>query len=288
MRAILLGNKNLAVRALDLLPAHGIEVVGVVLNPDDDGIEQGRWYQSLKRAAAQRGLPTIQPRNVSSDEGRQFIEQRRPDWLLSISYSRIVRKEILDLPLRMPLNIHFSMLPHNRGCLPLVYAMASGSRQTGVSLHVMDEGIDTGDVLAQRAVPIDESDTARSMYFKCVDAAEALLDQALPRLVEGSLRAQPQVLEDGSYHRQVYPNDRWLNPDVDPRGFSCFVRAHTFPPYPTARVMVAGVEHPVLFQDGAFRVPGLGIGPGSAAEVLELLRNCKWEPVCPRNLASTS
>jgi len=288
MRAILLGNKDLAVRALDVLARHRVEVAGIVLNPDDDGVEQGRWYRSLKVVAEARAIPTIQPRHVSTDEGREFIVRHAPDFLLSVSYARIVRKMILELPRRLALNVHFSELPHCRGCLPLVYAMAGGDAHTGVTLHVMDEGIDTGDILAARRVEIDDCDTARTLYFKCVEAGETLLDETLPALVRGTFDRRPQQLDRGSYHPQVYPHDRWLDPGMSARQFSCFVRAHTFPPYPSARAMVDGAEHEVLFRDGKFFVPELGIDPAPVDEVIAALLKRNWESICPPNLVSTN
>ncbi len=281
MRAVVLGNKDLAVETLDLLESRGVSVAGVVLNPDDDGVEQGRWYRSLKAAALRRGLAILQPRNVSSPEGRAFIAECAPDLLLSLSYSRIIRRSILDLARLLPLNVHFSRLPRYRGCLPLVYALAHGERCAGATLHVMDEGIDTGDIIDQEDVPIGESDTAFTLYFRCVRAALAMLERTLPALLDRSYRRCPQDHALSSYHPQVYPNDRWLRPTMTVREFSCFVRAHTFPPYPSARARVAGREWEVLFREGQFEVPGLGIGPGSAGQVLEALQARHWEVPCP-------
>jgi len=276
-----LGNKDLAVRSLDVLVRHGADVVGAVLNPDDDGRVQDRWYQSLKRAAAARGIPAIQPSTVSSDEGESFIARLRPDLLLSLSYAKIIRPRILQLAGLLPVNIHFARLPWYRGCLPLVHAMCNGDASVGVTVHVMDAGIDTGDILAQIDVPLSDQDTAYSTYFKCVDAGEQLLDRALPLLFAGRLAWTPQDLAAGSYHPQVYPNDRWSEPSHSPVRLSSFIRGLTFPSYPTARAMVKGQEHELRYQDGWFSAPTLHIGPTTIESLHEHLSLQDWRSVCP-------
>ncbi|MHC5028429.1 MAG: methionyl-tRNA formyltransferase [Planctomycetota bacterium] len=288
MRSIVLGNKDLAVRSLDALARNGIDVCGVVLTPDDDGVEAGRWYLSLKRAAEARGIPSIQPANVSSDEGCDFIGALRPDLLLSVSYTRIIRPEVLALATVVPLNVHFGDLPHYRGCLPVVHAIANGEAHVGVTLHVMDAGIDTGDVVTQHRVPIGENDTAFTMYFACVEEGERLLDEALPSLVDGSFERHRQDLDGGSYHPQAYPSDRWLNPGIQPGVLSSFVRAHTFPPYPSARVLVAGEEHEIVYRDGTFHVPTLEIHGATAQQACTALERQDWQQTWPTASRATN
>lgn len=271
MRAIVLGNKDLAVLCLDVILKHGIHVVGIVLNPDDDGREEGKWYKSLKKVALQRGISAIQPKNVSSPAGLEFIQNLAPDFLFSFSYSRILKGYILNQARCGAFNIHFARLPHYRGCLPIVYALANGDSLVGVTLHVMDEGIDTGDIVAQTLLPVEEGDTAYTVYFKCVAAGASLLDQTLPDLMSGTYTRRPQNLAEGSYHKQVYPNDRWLSPVMSPSQMSSFVRAHTFVGYPPARANLDGVEHEVFYHDGYFSIPGKGLKNLTAEELHQIV-----------------
>ena len=257
MRAVILGGKNLAVGCLEVILRHGLEVAAIIPNGDDDGSEEGKWYKSLKKSALEKGLPVFQPRTISSPRGLTFIEEMAPDLIFSFSYNRILKGCILERARVWPLNIHFSRLPHYRGCLSIVYAMANSDPQVGVTLHVMDEGIDTGDIISQVLVDVGVEDTAYSVYFKCVQAGIHLMNQTLPKLLNHTCQAQPQELAAGSYHSWDYPNDRWLSPDMSPDELSCFVRAHTFLSFPTARAVLRGQEHDVIFRNSGFSVPGL-------------------------------
>ena len=231
-RAVLLGNKDLAVGALDVLTRY-TEVVGVVLNHNDDGAE-GRWYQSLRRAAEGRGIVTAQPNSINDPEGVAFLRRLAPDIMLSCSYSRILCRPALACA-GLAMNIHFSALPRHRGCLPVVWAIAEGDSQVGVTLHVMDTGIDSGDIIAQVLLPVDDEDTAYTVYFRCVRAGLALLDCALPSILDGSAPRRPQDLAAGSYHTQEYPSDRWITAGMTDREARALTRALTFPGYPGAR-----------------------------------------------------
>jgi methionyl-tRNA formyltransferase len=275
VRAIILGNKDLAVDCLGVIARHGIDVVGIVLNPDDRGIDEGLWYRSLKKAAVEQNIPFIQPATVSSEEGVAFLREKAPDFLFSFSYSRIVKGFVLSEAKVIALNVHFAELPQYRGCLPIVYALANGDPHVGVTLHIMDEGIDTGAILDQAQVMVEERDTAYSMYFKCVEAGTALMDRNLPSLIAGTLQPRSQTLEIGSYNKQVYPNDRWLPQGLSPEALSCFVRAHTFPGYPSARVRYGGAELDVLCHDGSFEIPGLKLSGLSSHALHELLSDRK-------------
>jgi methionyl-tRNA formyltransferase len=277
MRAVVLGNKDLAVGCLDVLLKHEVDVAGVVLNPDDDGQDEGKWYQSLKKTALQKGLSFVQPKNVSSAEGAAYIGRLEPDFLFSFSYSRIVKGYILNQASKGAFNIHFSNLPHHRGCLPLVYALAACDREAGVTLHVMDEGIDTGPIVERVLFPVEETDTAFSLYFECVAAGIDLFDRALPKLLSGEFEAASQDLQKGSYHPQVYPNDRWLSPSLSPVQLSSFVRAHTFRGYPSARALLDEGEYEVLYESGRFMIPGLRLNDLTAHDLHQELMNRGWK-----------
>lgn len=275
MKAVVLGNKDLAVNCLEVILQHDISVVGVVPNSNDDGGEHETWYRSLRRAANRLALPVWEVKNISSPLGLRHLRAARPDLLFSFSYNRIVRKPALELVSFCNLNVHFSRLPHFRGCLSLVHALAQGDDSIGVTLHVMDEGIDTGGILAQTMTEVTCSDTAFSMYFKCVDAGTRLVQDNIDKVMRGDLRPRRQQLEDGSYHSMVYPNDRWLSPHMTSKAMACFVRAHTFAGYPTARACLAGQEVSVTFDEGGYGVPALKKCSMSAVDLREFLLHRK-------------
>ncbi|MBN1103514.1 MAG: methionyl-tRNA formyltransferase [Deltaproteobacteria bacterium] len=234
-RIVVMGNKNLAVGCTAHLLGIRGNVVTVVLNPDDDGLDR-HGYFSLKRFARSRALPSYQPRNASEPGFVETLRGLSPDLIFSFSYSRIIRKNFLDAFRDRVFNLHFSLLPRNRGCLPLIYALAEGDPETGVTLHLMDEGIDTGDIIAQTRLPITTSDTARTLYFRASAAGLALFAETYPSILDASFLRIPQPEERASYHPQQNPNDRWIDWTWGSERIHAFIRAHTFwPPYPGAR-----------------------------------------------------
>lgn len=238
MRCIILGNKNLAIGCIEVLFDRGHEILGIVLNPNDDGVDR-HGYRSLKRWAAERNLPVIQPDTANAEGGVEWVRSRPPDALFSFSYLRILKGEILAIPHIGAFNIHFGYLPQHRGNLPLVYAMAANEPFAGVTLHLMDEGIDSGDVVGETSVPILKHDTAKSLYFKCVDAGIDLFARTLPAIAGGHFDRLPQAALETkrghTYHPMRYPNDRWIDWTRSDEEIDAFIRAHSFPPYPGAR-----------------------------------------------------
>ncbi len=272
MRAVILGNKDLAVGCLDILLKHGINVVGIVLNPDDNGQETG-WYKSLRKAAIEKGIPYYQPINISCEDGVSYISSLKPDLLFSFSYSRIIKEIILNQAKSGAFNIHFSMLPHYRGCLPIVYALSNGDSKIGVTLHYMDEGIDTGDIVSQCTIDVENTDTAYSLYFKCVELGIKLLDQTIPAIINGEAQRISQNINMGSYNKQYYPNDRWIQSGWSLDKISCFIRAHTFEGYPTARILLDSKEYNVTYKDGFFYIPALDYNPLTIEDIFEIALN---------------
>jgi len=255
-RVVLLGGKNLAVRCLEsMLGMPDVEVVAVIPCAGDDP-DQERWYPSLARHARDLRLPVHQPRSVNDAGFRAVLEQLQPDVLLSVFYDKILKPPVLALPSIAAVNLHFGLLPFNRGSFPIPWAIIDGN-DAGVTLHYMDPGIDTGDIVAQVAVPIAEHETASDIYDRCTQAGRYLFEGNFPLVLEGRAPRQRQPGEGGTYYRPGYPFDRWVDWSQPGESLSRFVRALTFPPYPGARSAFAGREfelrHPVWVADGGAR-----------------------------------
>src|SRR5690606_7176717 len=141
--------------------------------------------------------------------------------------------EVLSLfPLEV-LNLHPSYLPYNRGAHPNVWSIVEET-PAGVTLHYVDAGIDTGDIVAQREVPVAPSDTGGSLYRKLERAGLELLQEAWPHIKAGRVRRQPQPRDRGTFHRvaQLGELDRIdLDKEYRARDLINLLRARTFPPY---------------------------------------------------------
>jgi methionyl-tRNA formyltransferase len=237
----------LAVQCLDsMLRMSDVDVVGVVPCADDNAAVR-RWYPSLAAYARERGLVIHQPRSINDRDFFPVLERLRPDILLSVFYDKILRRHVLELPSVAAVNIHFGLLPYNRGSLPIPWAIIDGN-DPGVTMHCMDAGVDTGDIIGQLAVPAGDHETAFDVYARCTTAGVFLFERYFPLLLRGRAPRRAQTA-GGTYYRPGYPFDRWIAWSQTSEQVSRFVRALTFPPFPAARTAFRGNElevcHPV-------------------------------------------
>lgn len=246
-RVVLLGGKALAIRCAEhLLDMPEVELAALIPCADDDPRE-ARWYPSLARWARERHLPVCQPASVNDRDFQPVLREFQPDVLLSTFYDKILKRRVLEQARLAAVNIHFGLLPYNRGSFPIPWAMIDGN-DPGVTMHEMDPGVDTGDIIAQAAVPAAEHETALDIYERCTAAGEHIFRRYFPLLLQGRAprRSQPA---GGTYYRPGYPFDRWIDWSRDAAAVARVVRALTFPPFPSARTVCAGreleVRHPV-------------------------------------------
>jgi methionyl-tRNA formyltransferase len=157
-------------------------------------------YRSVKRLAGVHRVAVLTPTDVNAPE---FLEQLRaigPDAVISVSCPQIFGRELLELPPRGCINVHSALLPDFRGMLPTFWALAEGVAQTGVTVHYMTPGIDGGDIICQRQIPIGPDDTLHSLMAQCKRvAADAVLD-TVAQLRAGEISAAPNPPDEGAYY----------------------------------------------------------------------------------------
>lgn len=188
MRVVFLGTPAFAVPPLDALARAGHELLAVVAQPDRPA---GRG-QALKEPATKawgraRGVPVLQPEKVRDGKLAAELRALGPDVLCVAAYGRILGRDLLDLAPLGAINVHGSLLPRYRGAAPIQWAIAGGERETGVSIMQMDEGLDTGDVLLQRALPIAPDDTAETLAPRLAALGGEALAEALELLGRAEL-----------------------------------------------------------------------------------------------------
>lgn len=172
----------------------------------------------------------------------QAIEEVQPDYVVSCGYRHMVPEEILDIPEGGCLNLHASYLPYNRGANPNVWSIVEGT-PAGVSLHWMDDGIDTGDIIAQREVEIGFSDNGKDLYERVEDAQLDLFRHTWPDIVAGETNTTKQCENAGTYHtKKDFEELCELNPNEEVRVRELLdrLRALTFPPYDNAKIEIDG------------------------------------------------
>lgn len=204
MRTVFFGTPEWAVPSLEALIGAGIEVAMVVTNPDRPA---GRGMQlqvpPVKRAALDQGLDILQPADARDVFLHERLRALSSDVGVVVAYGRILPASLLEIPAEGFVNVHFSLLPRYRGAAPVQRALMEGCTQTGVSIMVLSEGMDEGPVLAVRATPIDEEDTAGSVGRRLAAIGAELLVETLPPFVEGRLDPRPQDDAAATYAPKV-------------------------------------------------------------------------------------
>ncbi len=188
-----MGTPPFAVPSLQSLIAAGNDVVGVVTRIDKPaGRGKVLTPPAVKLAAEQSSVPVFQPKRVREPASIEAIGTMRPDVIVVAAYGQILPKELLGLPRYGCVNIHASLLPAYRGAAPINWAIINGETRTGVTIMQMDEGMDTGAVLAQEGIPIDPRDTAGTLTEKLAELGSWLIVDALSHIEAGGLPAVPQ------------------------------------------------------------------------------------------------
>lgn len=193
MRVVFLGTPETAVPALNAIVEAGHEVPLVVTQPDRPvGRSKAPRPTAVKTAAEGRGLSVIQPVRVRNAEFRERIAAAAPDVLAVVAYGRLLPRPVLDAAPHGAVNVHFSLLPKLRGAAPVQWALARGDRETGVTTFRLDDGLDTGDILKSRRLPIDAAEHAPALLSRLAADGAALLVETLAGLAAGSVRPVPQ------------------------------------------------------------------------------------------------
>lgn len=177
MRAVFFGTAEFACPSLKLLSERH-EVSLVITQPDRPAGRKGRLRQApVKLQADKLGLNVAQPVSINSEVGLTLLNEAAPDVIVVVAYGQILRQQVFTLPPLGTINIHASLLPKYRGAAPINWAIINGETETGVSSFLIEAGVDTGNILLQRAIPIGMDETAGELHARlAVLGAQVLLD----------------------------------------------------------------------------------------------------------------
>jgi len=282
LNTVFCGTPSFAVPSLEKLIQAGVAVRLVVTQPDRP---KGRGMEPaaspVKRRAVELGLQVIQPEKIkANEEFRAQLEAINPDAIIVVGYGRIIPQWMIDLPPLGNINVHASLLPKYRGAAPIQWAIANGETTTGVTTMRIDAGLDTGDILMQKEVPIAPEDTAETLGSRLAAIGADLLIETLNGLQAGSVRSRAQdhakatlapVLkkEDGRIDFR-WPatkiNDRLRGFQPWPGAFTTF-RGKSLNIW-QAKPVVRSLPPGELFTEAGHLL--VGCGEGSALDLIEL------------------
>jgi len=210
-RVIFMGTPQFAVPTLLALDEHH-EVVGVVTQPDRRaGRGRKMAVSPVKEAALARGLGLFQPKTLNDAEAVARLADWRPEVIVVAAFGQILKAAVLDLPPHGCLNVHASLLPAYRGAAPIPAAILAGDAGTGVTIMRMDEGLDTGSILAQAGCPIGAEDTTASLTAGLAALGARLMVETLPGWLGGEIEARPQDDSLASTCSILTKEDGWLD-----------------------------------------------------------------------------
>ena len=231
-RIVFMGTPEFALPSLrQLIAAH--DVVAVVTQPDRPAGRNRRLKESpVKRLAAAAGIPVLQPRRLREPEALTTLARLNADLFVVVAFGQILPQAALDLPARGTLNVHASLLPRWRGAAPIQAAIRAGDHESGVTIMMLDAGLDTGPILARRPVALAPDATGQSLHDRLAQLGAELLLQTMPRYLAGDLRPQAQDDALATYAPQIKKADGridWTRPADE---IDRLVRAFT--PWPGA------------------------------------------------------
>lgn len=258
MRLVFAGTPELAAAALDRLIASDHEVVAVLTRPD---ARRGRGRtlhpSPVKALALEHGIEVLTPESLTRDAAiRDQLVSLAPDAIPVVAYGNLIPADMLDIPRHGWVNLHFSLLPQWRGAAPVQAAIANGDAITGATTFRINEGLDTGDVLATLKTEIGQTETSGELLERLAYSGADLLVETMDALAAGTATPTPQP-EEGTYAHKIHPSDArvdWTQPGAV---IDRTIRAHT--PAPGAWTM-RGEERfklgPVVPTGGGSLAPG--------------------------------
>jgi methionyl-tRNA formyltransferase len=231
VRAVFMGTPAFAATSLAALLNAGIEVAGVITQPDRPaGRGQQPASSPVKKLALDRGLPVFQPLRIKHPEAIAQVEDLAPDLIVVVGYGQIIPRAVFGRPHLGTVNVHASLLPKYRGAAPIQWAIANGETVTGVTLMQIDEGLDTGDILAAREAPIAPEETAPELGERLARLGAELLLETLPALEGGRITPRQQDPALATYAPVLKKDDGRIDWHLDARQIANRVRG--FDPWP--------------------------------------------------------
>ncbi len=193
LRVVFMGTSELSEKILEALITEGYNLVGVFTKTDKKiGRKQALTSPAVKLLAEKYNLPVFQPQTFRQPEAVKQLKDLKPDLIVVAAYGKILPKAVLEIPGFGCLNVHVSLLPKYRGPSPVQNALLAGETETGITLMLMDEGIDTGDILTQKKIAILPTDTTATLMENLAEQGAGLLLETLPAWVERKIQPNKQ------------------------------------------------------------------------------------------------
>ncbi len=284
VKLIFCGTPTFAVPSLKALSAAAHKILAVVTQPDRPAGRGRKLHSSaVKEAALAASLPVLQPLKIGAPDSLENLKRFQPDAIVVVAYGQFLPRSVLELPRYGCINVHASLLPGYRGAAPINWVIIRGERQTGITTMRLDEGMDTGDIIARQAIPLSPQETAGSLHDKLAPLGAELLLATLKQIEAGTARYQPQDKSKASYAPAIQKADTIIHWGQPAQEIERLVRGLN--PHPGARTYLQGAPLKVLGVEISSEAPsppgqivredkkrGILVGTGSASLWLKTIQ----------------
>ena len=204
MKIVFMGTPDFAVPTLESLVKGGHEVIAAVTQPDKPkGRGKAVQFTPVKEKALEYELPVYQPLKARDPEFVELLKEMNPDVIVVVAFGQLLPKAILDIPKYGCVNVHASLLPKYRGAAPIQWAVIDGEEVSGVTTMLMDEGLDTGDMLETAEIVLDEKETGGSLFDKLSALGGELILSTLEKMENGTVTRTQQGDSTTSYAKML-------------------------------------------------------------------------------------
>lgn len=260
MKIFFLGNNWIAWKVIEWLRHQKEEIVGLAVHPT----HKQKYAKEIIKTSGIDSSYVFDGSKLKDKKILQTLQSMNPEIGISVFFGYVVGKELIDAIPRGCLNLHPALLPYNRGAYPNVWSIVEGT-PAGASLHYMDEGIDTGDIVSQESIAVDPVDTGETLYHKLEQAALELFKRTWPLIRSNKAARVSQKGASGTYHA-VHDVSRIDKIDLDRsykgRELIDIIRARTFSPYSGAYFLHEGkkiyLRLELLYEDQIGKTKGNG------------------------------
>ena len=233
MKVILFAHQNWGIKAINTFFDMKLEIVKVYTHPLDMDKHESVWYDSIKKICDEKNIPVSEITKITDSDVSE-IKSHNPDLIFSVGWRRILPKSIFQIPKFGILNLHDSLIPKYRGFAPINWAVINGETESGLTIHYIDEGIDTGDILMQKKVQIDVHDTAFDVYQKLLDISGQMLHDIIIQIENNDLNPISQnTLPKGFFCSRRFPKDGKIDWTMDRKDIFNLIRGLS-DPYPNS------------------------------------------------------
>ncbi len=233
MKIIFMGTPDFAVGTLEALIRAGHEISLVVSQPDRP---KGRGHElvptPVKEAALRHNLRIYQPLKLRGEAAEQMLLKTEADVIVVAAFGQLLPKTVLNMKRFGCINVHASLLPKYRGAAPIQWAVINGEKESGCTIMQMDEGLDTGDMLLKRSVPLDEKETGGSLFDKLSVLGAGLCVEALEKLEAGTIIPEKQGESTTDYAKMLTKDMGILDWSYPAKELECLIRGLN--PWPSA------------------------------------------------------